>query len=104
MAAKLPEMRMNRKGQRIRLTPSPESSLPVRSARTSVTVGRRVNVKMVASKADQKRMKMNAIHGTPGWKYWRRAPPSNPYRRKQKELKDRPREQPTNLTRNPTQP
>src|SRR5256885_16635280 len=97
MAAKLPEMRMNRKGQRIRLTPSPESSLPVRSARTSVTVGRRVNVKMVASKADQKRMKMNAIHGTPGWKYWRGGQSRSANGRRKKNQAEHPRRQPNQL-------
>src|SRR5690348_317086 len=66
IAAKLPEIRINRNGQRIRLIANPESWEPVRSASTSVSVGRNVNVKIVASSADQNRMKTNAIQGTRG--------------------------------------
>src|SRR5207249_11712437 len=41
---------------------------PVRSASSSAIVGRRVNVKIVASIIDQKMSSMKAIHGTPGWR------------------------------------
>src|SRR5512146_1375681 len=60
---------MNRNGHRMRVTAQPDSSDPVRSASTSVSVGRSVKVKTVASSADQNRMNRKAIQGTPGWKY-----------------------------------
>src|SRR5512134_410346 len=41
------------------------------SARSSDSVGRKVNVKMVASIADHSTIRRKAIHGTPGWKYCR---------------------------------
>jgi hypothetical protein len=46
-------------------------SNPVRSASSSFMVGRSVNVKIVASSADQRIRSRKANHGTPGWKYRR---------------------------------
>src|SRR2546422_684615 len=71
MAAKLPAIRMTRNGHRMTVTQNGETSPPVRSAMTSVMSGRRVNVKIVASRTAQITMNRNASHGTPGWKYWR---------------------------------
>ena len=41
---------------------------PVKSASSSDIVGRRVNVKIVASIIDQKMSSVKASHGTPGWR------------------------------------
>ena len=99
MAAKLPEMRMKRNGHRMRLTESPVSSAPVRSAITSLTVGRSVNVKIVASRADQNRIKRNASHGTPGRKYWCVAQSSRASGRVKTNLTKRRTSDPASFTR-----
>src|SRR5690242_12433394 len=66
--AKLPPMMMNRKNHSSTTSASGFTAYPVRSARSSAMVGRSVNVKIVASIADQNTSSTNAIHGTPGWR------------------------------------
>src|SRR6266404_5024107 len=53
MHAKLPAMMIARKIHRITIRAKPLTSYPVRSASSSLIVGRSVNVKIVASTADQ---------------------------------------------------
>src|SRR6266571_8860778 len=66
MHAKLPAMMIARKIQRITISAKPLTSYPVRSASSSLIVGRNVNVKIVASTADQTISRKNAGQGTPG--------------------------------------
>ena len=98
MAAKLPEMMRNKKGHRIRLTTRPDTSPPMMSANSSLTVGRSVNVKIVASSADQNRIKMKASHGTPGWKYCLVAQSSSAKGRVKMNLMNRMKSEPPSLS------
>ena len=66
MQAKLPAMMIARKIHRIRISAKPLTSYPVRSASSSLIVGRRVNVKIVASTADHTINRTKAGHGMPG--------------------------------------
>src|SRR6266511_815176 len=63
MQAKLPAMMIARKIHRIRISAKPLTSYPVRAASRSLIVGRRVNVKIVASTADHTINRTKAGHG-----------------------------------------
>ena len=63
--AKLPATSMKRKIQSIGCMTRGLTSVPVRLSKTSLSVGVNVNVKIVASTADQRMRIRNATHGMP---------------------------------------
>ena len=63
--AKLPATSMNRNNQSSGAITRGSGSNPVRPPKTSLSVGRSVKVKIVASTADQTTSARNATHGMP---------------------------------------